>query len=69
MEELDLLTVPDVAARLRVRQETVREWLRTEKLHGYNFGGRTGWRIPSSEIPRLLDSLSGKRPAPGSQTP
>jgi excisionase family DNA binding protein len=60
----DLLTVPDVAARLRVAEETVRDWLRTDQMSGYNFGGRTGWRIPASEIDRLLASKAGKRQAP-----
>jgi excisionase family DNA binding protein len=57
----DLLTVEDVAHRLRVSDETVRQWLRTEQLSGYNFGGRTGWRIPASEVERLLASKAGKR--------
>ncbi|MGI8826678.1 MAG: helix-turn-helix domain-containing protein [Chloroflexota bacterium] len=57
----DLLTVADVAALLRVTDETVRTWLRTNQLHGYNLGGRTGWRVPTSEIPRFLRENSGKR--------
>lgn len=57
----ELLTVPDVASRLKVSEETVRGWLRRNELHGYNFGGRTGWRIPESEIERLLNLKAGKR--------
>jgi excisionase family DNA binding protein len=57
----ELLTVRDVAARLRVSAETVREWLRADELRGYNLGGRTGWRIPASEIDQLLRRHSGKR--------
>ncbi|HEX6509154.1 MAG TPA: helix-turn-helix domain-containing protein [Chloroflexota bacterium] len=57
----DLLTVPQVAAQLKVTGETVREWLRTGILHGYNLGGQAGWRIPPSEIARLLESKTGKR--------
>lgn len=57
----ELLTVPDVATRLKVTEETVRGWLRRNELHGYNFGGRTGWRIPESEIERLLHLKAGKR--------
>ena len=57
----ELLTVADIAGRLRVTEETVRDWLRTDQLAGYNFGGRTGWRIPASEIERLLASKAGKR--------
>lgn len=57
----DLLTVPDVAARLKVGEETVREWLRTDQLRGYNFGGRTGWRIPADEVTQLLKRKTAKR--------
>jgi excisionase family DNA binding protein len=62
MSNEELLTVVDVAARLRVTEETVREWLRRQVIHGYNFGGRTGWRIPATEIPRLLATKVRKRP-------
>jgi excisionase family DNA binding protein len=61
MTEQSLLTVSDVAQRLRGSQETVREWLRTEQLSGYNLGGQAGWRVPASEIDRLLASRLGKR--------
>ena len=61
MASEELLTVTDVAMRLRVSEETVRHWLRKEVLNGYNFGGRTGWRIPASEVGRLLDAKTGKR--------
>jgi excisionase family DNA binding protein len=63
MTSEELLTVSDVAECLRVSEETVREWLRKQLLHGYNFGGRTGWRVPASEIGRLLDAHAGKRPS------
>lgn len=62
METDEYLTVADVAMRLKVTQETVREWLRTDVLHGYNLGGRAGWRIPVSDLARLLESRTGKRP-------
>ena len=62
MAEGQFLTVQDIADRLRVRDETVREWLRSGQISGYNFGGRTGWRIPLSEVERLLASKAGKRP-------
>lgn len=61
MTEDELMRVPEVAARLQVSEETVREWLRRDRLHGYNFGGRTGWRIPASEITRLLVTMVGTR--------
>lgn len=55
------LTVPDVATRLKVSRETVREWLRTEQLAGYNLRGRAGWRISESELERLLAARSSGR--------
>jgi excisionase family DNA binding protein len=66
--EDELLTVPEIALRLKVREETVREWLRKNEIHGYNFGGRTGWRIPASEIGALLSARSGKRSTSASFT-
>jgi excisionase family DNA binding protein len=52
-----LLTVPEVAARLRASQITVRKWLRAGRLRGSRFGGtKLGWRIPESEVARLIAS-------------
>jgi excisionase family DNA binding protein len=49
------LTVPEAADLLRVHQQTVRVWLREGKLRGRLIGGRkSGYRIPASEIERLL---------------
>ena len=50
-----LLTVHDVAARLKITPETVRRWLRTGKLHGTLPGGdKMGYRIAEDEVARLL---------------
>ena len=58
-----LLTVPEVAERMRVTAETVRRWLREKRLRGVRVGGtKTGWRIPESEMRRLLSG--GSFPAP-----
>jgi excisionase family DNA binding protein len=55
MTEEELLTVEEVAARLKVHRETVRAWLRHGRLRGTRPGGtRLGWRIPASELERLL---------------
>ncbi len=52
-----LLTVQDVALRLRITPETVRRWLRTGKLRGALLGGdKMGYRIAEGEVLRLLDS-------------
>ncbi|HEX8917027.1 MAG TPA: helix-turn-helix domain-containing protein [Chloroflexota bacterium] len=61
MTQDELLSVPEIASRLKVRAETVREWLRSGQINGYNFGGRTGWRIPASEVDRLLAANAGMR--------
>ena len=61
MGETLLLTVSDVAERLKVSPETVREWLRTGALDGYNLGGQAGWRITEAAIDRLLETRAGKR--------
>jgi excisionase family DNA binding protein len=53
-----MLKVSEVAARLQMHQETVRSWLRDGKLRGVRLGGeradRLGWRIPESEVERVL---------------
>ncbi len=65
MEGEQLLTVADVADRLRIDPETVRVWLRTGKLRGSRIGGkRAGWRIPESEVQRIaLGGEQGKAAA------
>ena len=56
MEEDRLLTVQEVAGRLRVNPETIRRWLRQGKLEGAMLGGdRAGYRIAESELRRLLE--------------
>ena len=59
-----VLTVPEVAERLRINEETVRRWLRTGKIQGVRLGGtRAGYRIPESEVARLLSPEQGKAAA------
>jgi excisionase family DNA binding protein len=54
MEEERLLTVKEVAERLRANPQTVRRWLREGKLRGRMPGGeKLGYRIPESEVERL----------------
>jgi excisionase family DNA binding protein len=49
------ITVQDAAEQLQVHPQTVRVWLRDRKLKGRLIGGRkSGYRIPASEIQRLL---------------
>jgi len=58
-----VLTVPEVAERLRLNEETVRRWLRTGKIQGVRLGGtRAGYRIPASEVDRLLGTAEASQP-------
>lgn len=55
--ESRLLRVADVAAKLKVHPETVRDWLRQGRLRGSRLGGdRAGWRIAESEVERFLQA-------------
>jgi excisionase family DNA binding protein len=55
MHDEPVLTVPEAAARLRISDEVIRRWLRDGKLRGIRIGStRAGWRIPQSEVRRLL---------------
>ncbi len=57
MADDELFTVTEVAARLKVRPATVRRWVREGRLRGSMIGGtKTGYRIPASEVRRLVTS-------------
>ena len=59
-----LLTVKEVAERLRANPQTVRRWLREGRLKGVMPGGeKLGYRIPESEVDRLLNPEQGKAAA------
>ena len=60
-----LLSVADVAQLLSVTEPTVREWIKDGKLKAHRAGARF-WRIPQSEVDRMLSRQPGDRPAPGS---
>lgn len=51
-------TTDQVAERLNVKPERVRRWLRNGRIHGVKLGvagtQQEEWRIPSSELRRLL---------------
>jgi excisionase family DNA binding protein len=56
MDEDRWLTVAEIAARLRMHPETIRDWLRSGKLKGRGFGGRAGWRVRESDLRAFLDT-------------
>ena len=49
-----VLTVEEAAARMRVNAETVRRWIRTGKLRAAKPSLKSHYRIPESELQRLL---------------
>jgi excisionase family DNA binding protein len=64
MEDERMLTVRQAAERVGATQDTVRRWLRTGKIRGVMPGGtKLGYRVPESEIVRLLDSATPKQRA------
>lgn len=55
MDGQKMLTVKQAAEHLQVGVVTVQRWLRSGKIEGVRLGGtRAGWRIPESEVVRLL---------------
>lgn len=52
----DLLTVPEIAARLRLNQQTIRKWLRLGTLPGISLGSRqAGWRVRRADLETFLE--------------
>ena len=69
-ESQSFLTVREAADRLRVHPQTVRLWLRQGKIRGSLIGGtKSGYRIPESEILRLLERGASGLRDPGQPTP
>ena len=56
MDEERWYTVADIVEKLRVHEQTVRRWLREGELKGYNFGGKSGYRIRASDLDAFLES-------------
>ena len=53
MEE-KIYTVEEIAEKLKVKNYTVREWLRTGQLKGFKMGGRV-WRVKESELKKFIN--------------
>jgi len=50
-----MLRVEEVAEAIGTTPDTIRRWLRDGKLRGVRPGGtKLGWRIPASEVERVL---------------
>lgn len=56
----ELLTVQEVAGRLKVNPETVRRMLRRGELSGKQLGHRLGWRITERDVDHWLESQGQK---------
>jgi excisionase family DNA binding protein len=54
----DLLTVKEVASKLRVSERTVKNWLRQGALHGLKAG--KAWRIKGSELEAFLEGRAAE---------
>ena len=54
MIEQHLLTVRDVATKLRVTEPTVREWITSGQLAAIELGGRTGYRITETDLAAFM---------------
>lgn len=51
-----LLTVEEVAARVRVNGDTVRRWLRNGELRGIKLSNKAGYRIRPDDLEAFLRS-------------
>jgi len=56
MGEETYLTVKEIAARLRVHPETVRDWIRSGELRGVRLGKRSGFRVSESDLRAFIES-------------
>ena len=62
MTEPRLLTVREVAERLRSSPETVRRWLRQGKLRGFRPGGtKLGYRVSEEELQDFINRSPAAR--------
>ena len=51
----EILTVDEVAERLKVRPPTVKGWLREGRLRGFRLGGpKSEWRIRLSALEQYI---------------
>ncbi len=65
MAERRFLTVEDIKTTLNVHEQTVRDWLKSGRLKGINFGGKTGWRVEEHDFDAFIEKM---HKAPGGQS-
>ncbi len=56
----ELLTVPEFAAALKIKESTVRKWLLMRKLRAVKVG-KSLVRIPASELSVLISEIPARR--------
>lgn len=66
MSQERLLTVREVAERIRSSPQTVRRWLRQGRLRGFQPGGtKLGYRVRESDLQRFLSQSDEATPPSG----
>jgi excisionase family DNA binding protein len=53
-----LLTVHETAEHLKVKESTIRAWIRQEKLRAIKFGRE--WRVAVSDLERFLNENANR---------
>ncbi len=66
MTDDEFYTVDDIAKRLKVNPETVRRWLRTGELKGFQFAPKSSYRVPASVLSAFIDRHCGSTEGRGS---
>ncbi len=51
----DYFTVKEVAEKLKMHPQTIKDFLRSGELEGINFGGRTGWRVTDAQLRDFIE--------------
>lgn len=54
------LTVEQIAAELQLSIETVRRYLRSGELKGFQINRQAGWRVTREDLERFLESRRGE---------
>jgi len=54
-----MLSVEEVAARMKASPQTVRRWLRDGRLRGIRPGGtKLGWRVREADLERFIARMA-----------